>query len=132
MARMLQIDIATNIPLMYMFRMSDLSVIKELSVINEVIIEKQKEVDQSAEQSHDSGVAESENSGTIAGNVKVEKQIIILFKALNAKSATTKESTFVASASTTKGSCNISVIGPVGAHNTISDDGKSTVLRLHQ
>ena len=103
--------------------MNDLSVINEVVTVGE-IVESQKEAGQSMEQSHDSGVAESESSGTTAGNVKVDKHIIILFKALNAKPVATKESTFVASSSTVKSNCNISVINPVGTNNTISDDGK--------
>ena len=103
--------------------MSDLSVINEVVTIGEVV-ESQKDAGQSMEQSHDSGVAESESSGTAAGNVNADKHIIILFKALNAKPTATKESTFVASSSNVKGNCNISAINPVGAHNTISDDGK--------
>ena len=103
----------------------------ELSVINEVAVESQKGADVSIERSHDSGVAsensgitESENSGTAEGNVNAEKHIIILFEALNTKPATMKESTFVASSSNNKGGCNISAIGPIVTNNTISDDGK--------
>ena len=106
----------------------------ELSIIEEVLTEQRtKGMNETGEKSEDSGLASAENSSIQSGKIKneIDRRLIIQFQALNAKSASVRESTFVHAEGQNRGNCNISRIeNEVGAQTVNSDDGEKDEIKL--
>ena len=99
-----------------------------LSVIKEVITEPGvKDVTGGANQSQDSGLAESDIASTsgASGKIAGEVDIIIPFQALNTGVENVKESTFLGKEKEMKEGCDLSNISPENAAKTLnSSDGE--------
>ena len=99
-----------------------------LSIIEEIVVtDNMKQVNDSGEQTEDSGLASSTNTSAQSGNNDItqdERCLIIKFKALNAKSGV-RESTMLANGGGMKGNCDISGIGSEDNGQTVnSEDGE--------